>query len=89
MFSDSFFPSVINEFNKLDNQISHNSSFQSFRKFLIKSIRPVPNSLFDAHDPHGVKFLTRLRVGLSHLKDQKFRHGFNDTIDPLCPCNME
>ena len=89
IFSDSFFPSAIKEFNKLDFQISHNSSFQSFRKFLVKSIRPVPNSLFDANDPLGVKLLTRLRVGLSHLKDQKFRHGFNDTIDPLCPCNME
>ena len=82
IFSDSFFPSAIKEFHKLDFQISHNSSFQSFRKFLVKSIRPVPNSLFDDNDPLGVKLLTRLRVGLSHLKDQKFRHGFNDTIDP-------
>ena len=40
-------------------------------------------------DPHGLKLLTRLRVGLSHLRDHKFRHGFNDTIDPFCPCNME
>ena len=88
-FSDSFFPTAIKEFNKLDYQISHNISFQSFRKFLLKSIRPVPNSLFDANDPHGVKLLTRVRVGFSHLKDQKFRHGFNDTIDPLRPCNME
>ena len=73
-FSDSFFPTAIKEFNKLDYQISHNVSFQSFRKFLLKSIRPVPNSLFDANDPYGVKLLTRLRVGLSHLKYQKFRH---------------
>ena len=89
IFSDSFFPTAIKEFNKLDYQITHNLSFQSFRKFLIKSIRPVPNLLFDADDPHGVKLLTRLRVGLSHLKEHKFRHGFIDTIDPLCPCNME
>ena len=89
IFSDSFFPNAIKEFNKLNHQTTHNLSFQSFRKFLLKSIRPVPNSLFDACDPHGVKLLTRLRVGLSHLKEQKFRHGFNDTIDPFCPCNME
>ena len=50
---------------------------------------PVPNSLFDACDPHGVKLLTRLRVGLSHLREQKFRHGFNDTLDPFCPSNRE
>ena len=88
-FSDSFFPSAIKEFNKLDFQVKHQLSFESFRRFLSKSIKPVPNSLFDACDPHGVKLLTRLRVGLSHLKEQKFRHAFNDTVDPFCPCNME
>ena len=89
VFSDSFFPTAIKEFNKFSNQVTHHLSFQSFRKLLLKSIRPVPNSLFDACDPLGIKLLTRLRVGLSHLREQKFRHGFNDTIDPLCPCNME
>ena len=89
IYSDSFFPTVIKEFNNLDYQITHQLSFPSFRRVLSKTIRPVPNSLFDACDPHGIKLLTRLRVGLSHLKEQKFRHGFNDTIDPFCPCNME
>ena len=88
-FSDSFFPTAIREFNKLDYQMTHQLSFQSFRRVLSKSIIPVPNSLFDACDPHGVKLLTRLRVGLSHLKEQKFRHGFSDTVDPFGPCNME
>ena len=89
IFCDSFFPTVIKEFNKLNPHITHQLSFYSFRKFLSKSIRPIPNFLFDAYDPHGIKLLTRLRVGLSHLREQKFRHGFNDTIDPFCPCNME
>ena len=80
---------MIKEFNKLNPHITHQLSFYSFRKFLSKSIRPIPNFLFDAYDPHGIKLLTRLRVGLSHLREQKFRHGFNDTIDPFCPCNME
>ena len=88
-FSDSFFPTTIKEFNKLDYHVSHQLSFQSFRRILSKSIKPVPNSLFDACHPHGIKLLTRLRLGLSHLREQKFRHGFNDTIDPFCPCNME
>ena len=56
---------------------------------LLKSIKPVPNSLFGACDPLGVQLLTRLRVGLSHLKVHKFNHGFNDTIDPMCACNTE
>ena len=34
----------------------------------------------------GIKLLTRLRVGFSHLKEHKFRHNFEDTINPLCSC---
>ena len=31
--------------------------------------------------------LTRLRLGLSHhLNRHKFKHGFNDTIYPICIC---
>ena len=55
----------------------------------MKTIRPVPNSVFDACDPVGLKLLTRLRLGLSHLKEHKFKHGFDDTIDPFCLCNLE
>ena len=38
------------------------------------------------HHPRGLKLLTRLRLGLSHLREHKFRHNFNDTIDPFCLC---
>ena len=38
------------------------------------------------HHPPGLKLLTRLRLGLSHLREHKFRHNFNDTIDPFCLC---
>ena len=37
----------------------------------------------------GIKYLTRLRLGLSHLNDHKFRHNFQDCLDPLCPCSLE
>ena len=69
LYSDSFFPTVIKEFNNLDYQITHQLSFQSFRRVLSKTIRSVPNSLFDTCDTHGIKLLTRLRVELSHLKE--------------------
>ena len=35
------------------------------------------------HNPHGIKLLTRLRVGLSHLREHKFRHNFQDSLDPF------
>ena len=46
--------------------------------------RPSTNSVFDIYDPYGTKLLTKLRLGLSHLNEHKFKHGFNDTINPVC-----
>ena len=49
-------------------------------------IRPNLNSTFNVHNPHGIKLLTRLGAGLSHLHEHKFRHNFQDSIDPFCNC---
>ena len=38
------------------------------------------------HNPHGIKLLTRLRNRLSHLREHKFRHNFQDSLDPFCNC---
>ena len=40
--------------------------------------------MFNVHNPHGAKLLTRLRVGLSHLREDNFRHNFQDSIDQFC-----
>ena len=37
----------------------------------------------------GIKYLTRLRLSLSHLNDHIFRHNFQDCLNPLCLCNLE
>ena len=60
-----------------------------FRNAMLKTIRLVPNHIFDACDPLGVQLLKKFRVGLSHLGEHKFRHGFNDAINPICACNRE
>ena len=49
-----------------------------FRKELLKFIRTGPNSNYNINDTKGLKLLTRLRLGLSHLGDHKFRHNFQD-----------
>ena len=33
--------------------------------------------------------MTRLRLRFSHLNEHKFRHGFLDTLNPLCNCSLE
>ena len=47
------------------------------------------NSVYNIHDPHGLKLLTRLRVNFSHLREHKFNHNFLDTLNPLCSCGLE
>ena len=60
-----------------------------FKKGLLAFIRPKQCSVYNIHDPLGLKLLTRLRVNLSHLREHKFRHNFLDTVNPLCSCNLE
>ena len=36
-----------------------------------------------------MKLPTRLRLGFSHLREHKFNHNFQDTINPLCSCSLE
>ena len=85
-FKNSFFPSAITEWNKLDCHIKNSDSFAIFKKIILEFIRPKPNSTFNIHNPLGIKYLTRLRVGFSHLKEHKFRHNFQDSRDPMCNC---
>ena len=40
-------------------------------------------------NPQGLKFLTRLHLGLSHLNKHRFRHNFKDCINPLRSCSLE
>ena len=49
-------------------------------------MQPSPNSTFNCHNSKGVKLLTRLRLGLSHLRDHKFNQSFQDLLNPLCNC---
>ena len=45
-------------------------------KSILKFIRPSANSLFNSHNPKEIKFITSLRLGLSHLHEHKFKHNF-------------
>ena len=36
-----------------------------------------------------MKVLSRLRLKFTHLNEHKFRHGFNDTVNPICPCGAK
>ena len=88
-FKNSFFPSTISEWNKLDPGIRNSESLTIFRKNILHFIRPTPNSIYNCHNPKGVKLITRLRLGLSHLRGHKFKHNFEDSINPICSCGHD
>ena len=80
-----FFPSAITEWNKLDCYISNVDSFEIFKKRLLSFIRPMLNSIYNIHNLLGVKYLTR--IGFNHLKEHKFKHNFQGSINPMCSCS--
>ena len=75
-FKSSFFPSTVIEWRKLDLNLRSAVSLSVFKKSLLKFIRPFPNSVFSCVNCKGIKLLTRLHLGLSHLRKHKFKHSF-------------
>ena len=89
VFKNSFLSSTIIEWNKLDPGLRKAQSLSLFQTNILKFIEPSPNSVYNCHNPKGLKFITRLRLGLSHLREHKFKHSFQDTINPLCSCGLD
>ena len=44
---------------------------------------PSPNKIFQSHNSKEMKSLTRLRLGQSQFRECKFKHSFQDTLNPL------
>ena len=64
--------------------IIHNSESVSFLKSkILKFMRSKPNSIYNCHNPKGI------RLGLSHLREHKFKHNFQDCLNPLCSCGND
>ena len=85
-FKSTFFRSSTLSWNQLDPNIQNSSSIEISKRALLKFIRPKPALIYKIHHPRGLKLLSRLRLGPSHLREHKFRHTFNDTIDPFSLC---
>ena len=85
-FNNSFFLWTIREWNKLDLGI-RKSTYSVFRQYLLKVIWPQPSVHFNVYNFTGLRLLTRLRLGLSHLNEHRFNHNQN-CINPLCICSL-
>ena len=86
-FKKSFFFYYINKLNNLKADIRNTKSISIFKKLIVS--KKHGNSLFPVYDALGEKLLTRLRLKFSHLKEHKFRHGFADTVNPMCACGAD
>ena len=69
--------------------MQNSESITVFKSKLLSFIRPSKRLIFNANYPEGVKYLTRLSLCFSHLNERRFRHGFLDTLNPLCNCSLE
>ena len=56
---------------------------------LLKFIRPSPNSAFNWQACRNQIPLTRLRLGLTHLREHKFKYSFQDTLNPFRLCCLD
>ena len=71
------------------NILNFKLSISVFKENILSCIRLSLNSVFDICNPKGIKLITRYRLGLSHLREHKFKHSFQDTINPLCNCGQD
>ena len=89
LFQVLFFFSTLNDWHNSYLNIRNSESTSIFKTKLLPFIRPLQTNIYNIFDPKGLKFLTRLRLGLSYLNEQRFRHNFQDCLNPSCSCSLE
>ena len=65
------------------------SVFPIHLRVIYLKTRPELNRISSTQNFEGLKLLTRMRLGLSHLPDHKFTHNFQDCFNPVCSCGQE
>ena len=83
-----FFPWTIVQWKKLDFQCRKATS-NVFRNYLLKSVPPLSKPIYNTHNPPGVRLLTILGLGLSHLNEHRFSQNFKGCINPLYTSTLE
>ena len=98
-FKKTFFPSAISEWNELDPSLRNSESLLTCKKNILHFIRPTANSVYDGHNPKGIKLISRLHLGLSYLREHKFKqflrmafcncgHGIESTTHFFSPLSI-
>ena len=69
--------------------VRNSESLNIFKKLLLIFIWTSGSTFFNCHNPKGVKPLTRLRLGLNHVRKHKFKHSFQDLLKAICSCDND
>ena len=57
-FKNSFFPSTISEWNKLEPSLPNSERFLTFKKNILQFIRPTGKSVYNCHNRKGIELIT-------------------------------
>ena len=88
-FNEKFFPSNVIEWKNVDHNIQNVGSFSAFKSNILKFVRPTANNVFNFENQRAVTLITRLRIDLSQLQEQKFKHSFPDALNLICSCSFD
>ena len=84
-----FFRSAVIEWNDLDISIHNSKSLSTFKKSILQFTTPSPGSAYNCFNNKGMKHITRLRLELIYLRDHGLKHGFFDSLNPICSCKLD
>ena len=54
------------------------------KKTILNFVRLSESTVFNCHNPKGVKLLTILKLGLTHLREHKINQSFQDSLNLIC-----
>ena len=64
-------------------------SLTDFRKDILSFIRPKAKSFLDCNSSKGLKFVTKLCLGFSHLREHELKQSVQGSSNPLCSCSLD
>ena len=87
-YKNSYFPEAMSSWNNIITNFLNVPTLTSLKTRIPSLIRPKIKSIFDVHDPLGLRYLFQLRVNLSPLRSHKRQHNFSDTSSEICEYNL-
>ena len=81
--------SAIIQWNNLDLNSTNSGCLNISRNSILKFITPSVNSAFNSHNTKEVEFITRLTLVESHFPEHRFKHSFQDLLNPISNCWLD